>query len=46
VRPSFDSQASFTIAAAALLALITLFTRYDHVNLPIIGTVELPQWLG
>jgi len=46
VRPSFDNQASFTIAAAVLLALITLFSSYDQVNLPGIGTVEIPQQLG
>ena len=43
---SLDSQAIFTIAAAILLALITLFTSYDHVDLPRIGPVEVPQQLG
>jgi hypothetical protein len=46
VKRSLDNQAGFTIAAAILLALITLFSSYDHVNLPGIGTVEVPQQLG
>lgn len=41
-----DAQAWFTISAALLLGLITIFTSYDHVDLPGIGSVEIPQQLG
>ena len=46
VKRHLDNQAGFTIAAAILLVLITLFSSYDHVDLPGIGTVEVPQQLG
>ena len=41
-----DAQAWFTISAALLLGLITIFTSYDHVDLPGIGSVEISQQLG
>ena len=39
----FDRQGWITVIAAALFALITLFTSYDHVS--VLGTtaIDLPQ---
>ena len=41
-----DSQGWTTVLAGALLALITLFTSYSHVSLPIVGDVTLHQQTG
>jgi len=42
----FDRQAWITVIAAVLLALITLFSSYDHVS--VLGTtaIDLPQQAG
>ena len=42
----FDRQGWITVIAAVLLALITLFTSYDHVS--VLGTtaIDLPQQAG
>ena len=39
----FDRQGWITVFAALLLALITLFTNYTHVDLLGAASVELPQ---
>jgi hypothetical protein len=46
VCPGFDRQGWITAIAAVLLALITLFTSYDHVS--VLGTtaIDLPQQAG
>jgi len=43
VFPGFDRQGWITVIAAVLLALITLFTSYDHVS--VLGTtaIDRPQ---
>ena len=42
----FDRQGWITIFAALLLALITLFTNYTHVDLLGATSVDLPQQAG
>ena len=42
----FDRQGWITVFAALLLALITLFTNYTHVDLLGAGSVDLPQQAG
>jgi hypothetical protein len=42
----FDLQGWLTVAAGLLLALITLFTSYDHVDIPGSGTIPLDQQIG
>jgi hypothetical protein len=43
----FDRQGWITLLAAALLALITLLTSYDHVDLPgVAAPLPLPQQAG
>ena len=42
----FDRQGWITVVAAVLLALITLFTGYDHVALFRAASVDLPQQAG
>ena len=46
VNWGFDRQGWITAIAAVLLALITLFTSYDHVS--VLGTtaIDLPQQAG
>ena len=41
-----DRQGWITVVAGLLLALITLFTSYDHVDLPAIGAIQLDQQIG
>jgi hypothetical protein len=42
-----DQQGRLTVAAAILLALITLFTSYDHIAIPGAGAaLHLPQQAG
>jgi hypothetical protein len=42
-----DQQGLLTVVAAILLALITLFTSYDHIAIPGAGTsLPLPQQAG
>jgi hypothetical protein len=42
----FDRQGWITVFAALLLALITLFTNYTHVDLLGATSVDLPQQAG
>ena len=42
----FDRQGCVTVFAALLLALITLFTNYTHVDLLGAASVDLPQQAG
>jgi len=42
----FDRQGWITVFAALLLALITLFTSYSHVDLLGAASVDLPQQAG
>ena len=42
----FDRQGWITVFAALLLALITLFTNYTHVDLLEAASVDLPQQAG
>ena len=42
----FDRQGWITVFAAMLLALITLFTNYTHVDLLGAASVDLPQQAG
>jgi hypothetical protein len=42
----FDRQGWITVFAALLLALITLFTSYTHVDLLGAASVDLPQQAG
>jgi len=42
----FDLQGWITVLAAGLLALITLFASYDHVDLLGAASVDLPQQAG
>ena len=42
----FDRQGWITVFAALLLALITLFTSYSHVDLLGAAYVDLPQQAG
>ena len=42
----FDLQGSITLLAGALIALITLFTSYDHVDIPGVGSIQLNQQAG
>jgi len=45
--PGLDRQGWITLLAALLLALITLLTSYDHVDLPGVATpLPLPQQAG
>ena len=39
----FDLQGSITLLAGALIALITLFTSYGHVDIPSVGSIQLNQ---
>ena len=39
----FDRQGWITVYAALLLALITLFTSYTHVDLLGAASIDLPQ---
>jgi hypothetical protein len=42
----FGIQCWITLVLGGLLALITLFTSYNHVHLPFLGAVELlPAWM-
>jgi hypothetical protein len=41
-----DRQGWITVVAGLLLALITLFTSYDHVDLPVFGSVRIDQQIG
>ncbi len=41
-----DLQGWLTVAVGVLLALITLFSSYNHVNIPGIGNVGLNQQVG
>ena len=42
----FDLQGWITLLAGALIALITLFTSYVHVDIPGIGAIPLNQQAG
>ena len=42
----FDRQGWLTALAAVLLALITLFTGYSHVDLLGTTSIDLPQQAG
>ncbi len=42
----FDRQGWITVFAALLLALITLFTNYTHVDLLGVASFDLPQQAG
>ena len=42
----FDRQGWITVFAALLLALITLFTSYDHVDILGAASFDLPQQAG
>ena len=42
----FDLQGSITLLAGALIALITLFTSYGHVDIPGVGSIQLNQQAG
>jgi stage V sporulation protein SpoVS len=42
----FDLQGSITLLAGALIALITLFTSYGHVEIPGVGSIQLNQQAG
>jgi len=42
----FDRQGWITVFTALLLALITLFTNYTHVDLLGAASVDLPQQAG
>ena len=42
----FDLQGWLTVAVGVLLALITLFSSYNHVDIPGIGNVGLNQQVG
>lgn len=42
----FDLQGWITVLAAGLLALITLFASYDHVDFLGAASVDLPQQAG
>ena len=44
--PLPDQQGWITIVAGLLLALITLFTSYSHVDIPFVGTIHLQQQVG
>ena len=44
--PLLDQQGWITIVAGLLLALITLFTSYSHVDIPFVGTISLQQQVG
>ena len=46
VALGFDRQGWITVFAALLLALITLFTNYTHVDLLGAASVDLPQQAG
>jgi hypothetical protein len=39
----FDIKGWITLILGGLLALITLFTSYSHVNLPFLGAIALNQ---
>ena len=41
-----DLQGWITVVAGLLLALITLFTSYDHVDLPALGAIPIDQQIG
>ena len=41
-----DQQGWITIIAGLLLALITLFTSYSHVDIPGFGAIGLNQQVG
>jgi len=41
-----DRQGWITVVAGLLLALITLFTSYDHVDLPALGAIPIDQQIG
>jgi hypothetical protein len=43
VFPGFDRQGWITVIAAVLLALITLFTSYDHVSVLGTSAIDRPQ---
>jgi len=42
----FDVQGWLTVAVGVLLALFTLFSSYNHVDIPGIGSVGLNQQVG
>lgn len=41
-----DQQGWLTLIASCLIALITLFTSYSHVDIPGLGTISLNQQVG
>ena len=41
-----DLQGWITVVAGLLIALITLFTSYAYVDLPVFGTVSIDQQIG
>ena len=43
---ALDQQGWITIVAGLLLALITLFTSYSHVDIPGFGAIGLNQQVG
>jgi hypothetical protein len=46
VCTDFDWQGWITVIAAVLLALITLFSSYDHVSVLGTAAIDLPQQAG
>ena len=42
----FDIQGWITLILGGLLALITLFSSYSHLHIPVSGTVALDQQIG
>jgi hypothetical protein len=41
-----DRQGWITVVAGLLIALITLFTSYTHVDLPGLGAIPIDQQIG
>jgi len=41
-----NQQGWITLVAGLLLALITLVTSYDHVDIPTVGAIALDQQIG
>ncbi len=42
----FDIQGWITLILCGLLALITLFSSYSHVHIPVLGSAALDQQVG
>lgn len=42
----FDLRGWLTVAVGVLLALITLFSSYNHIDIPGLGNVGLNQQVG